>query len=54
MVSEEELQELRRKAEAYDKIVSKNSAAGKASVAKLSKAELSERNKKAAAARWGK
>lgn len=53
-ISAEELETLRRKAEAYDRIVAKNSTAGKASSARMSPQERRERAQKAAAARWAK
>ena len=46
--------ELMRKAEAYDKIASNNSKAGKASVAKLTPEQRSARAKKAVQARIAK
>lgn len=46
--------ELMRKAEAYDKIKSNNSKAGKASVAKFTPEERSARAKKAVEARIAK
>jgi len=50
----EEYNELKRKAEAYDKISKGNSAKGKASVAKFTPEELSARAKKAVEARIAK
>lgn len=54
VISEEALLDLRRKAEAYDKIVANNSRAGKASTSKLTAEERRARAKKAAASRWKK
>ena len=49
-----EYEELKKKAKAYDKIVSSNSNAGKASAMKLSPEERSARAKRAVEARMKK
>ena len=49
-----ELQELRRKAELYDKIGKNNSIAGKKSAANMTPEQRSEKAKKAVAARIAK
>lgn len=54
MVSSKQLNELIQKAEAYDRIKSNNSKAGKASSAKLTAEERKTRAQKAAQARWAK
>lgn len=53
-IPKNEYLELKRKAEAYDKIKNNNSKAGKASVAKFTPEERRERAKKAVAARIAK
>lgn len=53
-IDKTELDELRRKAQLYDEIISKSAAASKKGWAKLSKAEKSTRAKKAVQARIDK
>ena len=50
-ISEDEYAELKRKAEAYEKIQQNNSKAGKASASNMTAKERSERAKKAVEAR---
>ena len=50
-ISEEEYAELKRKAEAYDKIRGNNSRAGRTSASKMTPEQLSARAKKAVEAR---
>ena len=49
-----ELEELREKAEAYDRIAASNAKNGKRSGSNMTAEERKERAKKAAAARWSK